>query len=154
MATDITPAINMAGSNGGIITPAMLVEHCGMTPQNASMRLGNMTKRGEMVKVSHGKYRLPEQTPGEPPKLENPSTATAVKPHCPELVGIPHIDRDHVELIKIALVSLLEAGKKLAAVLDDADEDSALEETLVGMLREQSRQAAMLRLMLEDIGAY
>jgi len=151
MTRDITSGLAEMQREHGIIRPAMLVEHYDITPSNASMRLRNMTKRGELEKVAHGQYRLPDDVPGEAPR--NPAPRAAVV-NAQKLIGIPHVDRDHVELIKIAIVSLLEAGKKLVNVLDDADEGSALEETLTGMLREQSRQAAMLRLMLEDIDAY
>jgi hypothetical protein len=71
------------------------------------------------------------------------------------LVGVPCLGRNNPELIKLALVALLEAGRHLAVLLPDDDEDTidALQEYVAGALRDQSRHAAMLRLALEAEGA-
>ena len=111
----------------GCLTPKTLSASTGCLPSSARVRLSNMRKRGQVVKLSHGVYRL---VGGDD-----------------DLVGIPSADGVPNELLRRAVTSLIAAGRALSAILD-ADPEPALAEWIEGAMQEQSRQGAMLTLML------
>lgn len=111
----------------GCLTPKTLSASTGCSPASARVRLGNMARQGKAVRVSHGVYRL---VGGDD-----------------DLVGIPSADGIPPVLLRRARQSLLTVGRELSAILD-ASPAPALAEWCEGALQEQSRQGAMLTLML------
>ncbi|MDX9742131.1 MAG: type IV toxin-antitoxin system AbiEi family antitoxin domain-containing protein [Gammaproteobacteria bacterium] len=111
----------------GCVTPKTLSAATGCLPSSARVKLSNLRKRGQVVKLSHGVYRLTGDDD--------------------DLVGIPSADGVPNELLRRAVTSLIAAGRALSAILD-ADPEPALAEWCEGAMAEQGRQGAMLTLML------
>jgi len=123
----VTDYLRAIEQEHGCLTPKTLSASTGCLPSSARVRLSNMRKRGQVVKLSHGVYRLTGDDD--------------------DLVGIPSADGVPNELLRRAVTSLIAAGRALSAILD-ADPEPALAEWCEGAMAEQSRQGAMLTLML------
>lgn len=67
-----------------------------------------------------------------------------------QLVGVPVAPLESVASLRAAQDALLAAGRTLARVMRDGDDnETALDEWIAGCLATQSRDVAMIRLMIE-----
>jgi hypothetical protein len=123
----VTDYLRAIEKEHGCVTPKTLSAATGCLPSSARVKLSNLRKRGQVVKLSHGVYRLTGDDD--------------------DLVGIPSADGVPNELLRRAVTSLIAAGRALSAILD-ADPEPALAEWCEGAMAEQGRQGAMLTLML------
>jgi hypothetical protein len=134
----------------------------GLAKQRTQTALYRMRVAGRVRRDEFQRYTLLriDETAGAGGDLEIPPTVSSKPLPAPapapaarvvdDVIGIPHLQGVHPSLIRAALRALLICGQTLADALDDAPEGSAIEEYLAGALREQSQQAAMMRLMMEE----
>jgi predicted transcriptional regulator of viral defense system len=95
---------------------------------SARMRLSRMAQSGTLERLRHGRYVLP------PPPAE-------------ALVGVPVPAGIAAAALDRALAALLDVGRALSHMHDTATYPAA-REWIEGAMREQSKQGAILRLMM------
>ena len=128
----------------GSVNAKLVAAHMAVDHATGHRWVARMAEKGLLQFVQRGVYALV----GEPQQpLPQPVLAPRAEPE--GLVGIPSAIDVPPYLLEAALAALLHAGRQLAAALDHAPEGTAIGETLEGMLREQSRQGGLLRLIQE-----
>ena len=126
----------------GSVNAKLVAAHMAVDHATGHRWVARMAEKGLLKPSQRGVYTLTGET-------QQP-TPGPVRAQVPDgMVGIPSAIDVPPYLIEAALAALLHAGRQLAAALDHAPESTAIGETIEGMLREQSRQGGLLRLIQE-----